>query len=368
MLGDNPLGAAPLGAPGDESLLNTFGDTLAISDAIDSVLSAVARVDTLVLSDAITGRLAVSSALSDTLTVQDAISAHYQATTTDAVTATESLSTRQTSALADSVAVADQITGLLAASSALSDAVTVSDLIGHGFVGDAADTVTAADSIAGQVEVDAPILADTVTVAEVLAGPTAVYAPVLSDTLVVTDAITGRLALVGVLSDTVLAGDALADAAYQVIIVTNVETGAVSTYTMTPTIAGLAEYRGTLYLAGPNGLYAMDAVDDLGDAVAWALRTGFSTLGTDKIKRVQDVNVLARMDGETALYVVSSRQGEKQTWSYPQTPLTRSAFRDGVVKVGKGIQSVYYEFGLTGTGPAEIDQLHVTIEPLSRRR
>lgn len=364
MLGDSPLGSSPLGALGDAPLL----DTLIASDAITGDLCAVPLVDTPSLIDVITGRLTVSSALADEVTALDAIAAHYQATTADTVTASESLSTDLTSALADPVAVTDQITGLLAASSALSDAVTVADLIGYGFVGDAADTVTAADSIAGQVDVYAPILADTVTVAEVLAGPTAVYAPVLADTVGATDAITGVLALVGVLSDTVLAGDALADAAYQVIIVTNVETGAVSTYTMTPTIAGLAEYRGTLYLAGPDGLYAMDAVDDLGDAVAWELRTGFSTLGTDKIKRIQDLNILARTDGETALHVVSSRQGEKQTWSYPQTPLTRGAFRDGIVKVGKGIQSVYYEFGLTGTGPAEIDQLHVTIEPLSRRR
>jgi hypothetical protein len=32
------------------------------------------------------------------------------------------------------------------------------------------------------------------------------------------------------------------------------------------------------------------------------------------------------------------------------------------------LRSVYYEMGLRGTGPAEIDQLRVAIEPLSRRR
>jgi hypothetical protein len=137
---------------------------------------------------------------------------------------------------------------------------------------------------------------------------------------------------------------------------------------MTPVVAGLAEYRGTLYLAGPDGLYAMDATEDEDGEVVWTLRTGFSNLGNDLLKRVRDANILGRTEGNTLFKVVTARNGEKQEYAYQLPEATRDAYRDGVTKVGRGLQSVYWQFEMEGTGPAEIDQIKLAIEPLSRRR
>jgi hypothetical protein len=345
----------------------TLSETLVVSDSIDSFYSTV-TVDAVVVSDTLAGRLAITGSLANTLTASDSIAAGLAGVSTDTVVVSDSSATATATAIADSLYLTDVATARLAISAATVDTLIASDEIGYGSIQSTANTVVVSDSIAGTVSVASPVLLDTIVISETLAGPVAIYAAVLTDTVAVSDALIGTLALVGVLSDTVLFGDTIADAAYQTLIIVNAETGAVSTYTMTPVVAGLAEYRGTLYLAGPNGLYAMDATEDEDGEVVWALRTGFSNLGTDLLKRVRDVNVQGRTEGDTLFKVVSARGGEKQEWHYQLTEATRDAYRDGVVKVGRGITSVYWQFALQGTGPAEIDQLRVSVEPLSRRR
>lgn len=342
-------------------------DTLIVSDSIDA-LYATAIGDTVILSDAITGRLAVTDSRSDTLVYGDSIAAGLAGVTADTAIASDSLATAATIGTADTLAVTDAATARLAISGVSSDTLASRDDIGYGFVQSAADSLVAADSITGVVAVASPVLTDTVVANEVLAGPVAIYAALPTDTIVGSDALAGTLALVGVLSDTVLFGDTLADTAYQMMVVVNAETGAVSTYTMTPSVAGLAEYRGTLYLAGPDGLYAMDATEDEDGEVVWTMRTGFSNLGSDLLKRVRDVNVQGRTEGGLTVQAITDRYGQKQEYSYLLPTLTRDAYRDGVVKIGKGLQSVYWALGLQGKGPAEVDQLRVAVEPLSRRR
>jgi len=363
MLGDGPLGSAPLGALADIDIV----DVLAFSDAIASVLSAAPLVDIVGFSDTLAGSLAITTATVDVLVFADSIAAHWTATTTDTLIVSDVLASAITAALADTLNFGDTLAGSLAITSATVDTLEFSDEIGSCLIAVVADTLGFSDVLAGNVAIVVNS-ADTLGFSDAISGTVVSVAPDLVDTLGFGDALTGSLALIGVSSDTLFLSDALSDVSYQVIVVTNVETGAVSTYTLTPAVSGVAEFRGKLYLAGPDGLYALDATEDEEGAVAWTLRTGFTALGSDALKRIQDVNILARTDGETTLQVISARSGQKETWSYPQQPLTRESYRDGVVKVGKGIHSVYYQLALTGTGPAEIDQLRLTVESLSRRR
>lgn len=325
--------------------------------------------DTGVAIDSLSGLLRISGTRADLVVAYDALGATTGVFSADGLVAGDTLSASLTAeTLRDTVFAPDDLGSRLTLSVLTSEVRVATDVLGFGLMQSTADVVVASDALSGSVAVFAPVLTDTVVASEGILGATAVYAEGVSDGIVASDTLSGVLALVGVLSDTGVAGDTLYERAYPVLVVTNAETGAVSTYTMTPTVAGVADYRGTLYLACADGLYAMDATEDEDGAVAWTLRAGFSPLGTDRIKRIQDVNVLARTEGETTLQVVSDRFGVKQTWDYTLPPLTRHAYRDGVIKVGKGVQSVYYQLALAGTGPAEIDQLRLTVEPLSRRR
>lgn len=341
-----------------------LSDILYVTDDLDES-SAVAVTDIGYVSDALSSHFRLSGALTDTLAATDTLKAILHGNVSDTLAISETLISIASGALADTVIAGETLTGNLDTSGALADTVIAVDALIGTYWGAIEDTVLVSDGATGQEHTFAA-LADTLTVADELTGAYTIYGA-LDDTGVLTDGLTGALALVGVLSDTVLIGDALAQAA-ETLTVVNAETGAVSTYVLTPTIKGLTQFRGVLYLAGPDGLYALDADQDEDGAVVWTLRTGFSNLGTDRLKRVQDANFQARTEGDTTFQVVSDRYGQKQEWNYRLPPLTRDSYRDGVVKPGKGIQSVYWQFAAQGIGPAEIDQIRLVVEPLSRRR
>jgi len=357
-----------------DALFATFSgdvtDTVVVSDG-SSALIGWELADRVVATGVLGAALQISAALADSITGTDVLRAMTHAVSTDTVRASETLSGQAvfSGALRDTITVHDTLAASLASSAALADRGVIQETLGYAWMASTTDTLSATEVQVGVIRQIAPALVDGVAAAITLSSTMAVYAPVLTDTGLSADAVTDvtLLRLVGVLSDTVLAGDGLQESA-QTLCVVNAETGAVSTYTLTPVVTSLASFRGTLYLAGPDGLYAMDAETDGDGAVVWTVQTGFSDLGTDALKRIRDVNIQCRTAGDTTVQVTSDRCGEKQTWTYRLPPITRTAYRDGVVKIGKGIASVYYALGLQGVGPAELDQLRVVVEPLSRRR
>jgi hypothetical protein len=349
---------------GDSNSTSLF-DIFTFTDAIGEGTPGLS--ETWTFADAVTSRLAISGVATESVVFRDFVEAIYFATTADVIVFTDQSSAEVSDSgeLADVVLWDDSATASVVGTTAFVDTITFTDTAGSLLYAEAEDSAQWTDSVTAALSLYASST-DTVRFAETLTGGVAVYA-VLSDTFEFTDAATSTLTLVGVLSDTILFGDTLSEAAQSVYVV-NAETGAVSTYTLTPVVAGVAEFRGTLYLAGPDGLFALDADQDEDGEVVWTIQTGVENFGTDRLKRIRDVNLLARTEDDTTLQVVADRYGQKQEWNYRLPPLTRDSYRDGLVKVGQGVQSVYYALGVQGIGPAEVDQLRVVIEPLSRRR
>jgi hypothetical protein len=325
------------------------------------------HTDALVYADGLSGQLRVSRLTVETGIFRDDLDGQLWMEFSDAVVVVDALQGEDLPVTSvDPIRFTDALASVSAITGSLADVAVFSDVLGWLWIAESTDTGVVADVLAGVVATSYA-LSDAVNWADVLSGGLTVYAPALADAGVFSDGLTSQLQLVGVLADTVLFGDALADAAH-VVHVVNAETGAVSTYTFTPTIHSMAEYRGVLYLAGPDGLYALDATQDDGEDIVWTLRTGFSDLGTDKLKRLVDVNVQARTQGDLTLQTVHNRTGNKVQRDYRLPPLTRNSHRDGVVHPGMGPVSVYWQFGLRGIGPAEIHQMRLSVEPLSRRR
>jgi hypothetical protein len=383
-------------------------------------------VETAVASDELSGYLRISDGLIESAVATDQVSAIIFADATETAIASDALAAVYEWTLQDTAIGRDTLASMVAITGALSETALAGDTLATMLFGDATENAVASDILAGDIQgwgdlsdralggdaltsslvvnervledvavasdavsslwlVDAeevgiatdalgasPIsataeLVEVAVASDALAGGLTVYADLLTDRALGGDALTSNLTLIGVLSDTALGGDSLVESA-QTVHVMNAETGAMSTYVFTPTLTGAAEFRGVLYLAGPEGLYALDAEQDDDGSVVWKTQTGFSDLGTDLLKRIQDVNVQARTAGNTVLEVTSDRYGAKKRHDYLVPPLTRDSYRDGIVKPGRGIQSVYYSLGLRGTGPAEIDQLRLVVTPLSRRR
>ena len=325
--------------------------------------------DGLVLSEARNQDWTISG-VSDQADATDAINAAYEVTEASTVAATDLLvlqldlvgSTTDTSVVTVVLGYSAQETG------PCDEALTISEVLAlpiHQHAPTLADAPTAADTLV-LLATEHVSKTDTATVAEALASVAAYYAP-LTDTATATGTLSSAAGLSAALADTGLVADLLLEST-QTLYVVNADTGAVSTYAVAPVVAGLAQYHDVLYVAGPEGLYALDATTDAGTAITWTAQTGFSNWGTDLLKRVLDVNLQARIQADTNLVLVTDRHGQKQSYRYRLPPLTRDSYRDGVTKLGKGIQSVYGQLQIQGQGEAELDQIRVRLEPLSRRR
>jgi hypothetical protein len=322
------------------------------------------------VADTIASQILLDGTLTETVQSSDSAGVLYQKASTENVRVIDTLTDGGVvyqAALTDEGVAAEEWISTLSISVETVESVGATDALDSSLFAESTDTVQVADTLSGDSLV-LSALEDSALVVDSLLGEVMVYAPALVDTVQAVETLGGALALVGILSDAVWAVDSLNEAIAQTLCVINAETGAASTYQMTPLVAGLAEYQGVLYLATADGLYAMDAMQDEDGDVVWVFRTGLSHLGSDALKRVTRANLLARIEGDTVFKVGSSRHGTKQERSYRLPPMTRENYRDGVVKTGRGDQSVYWEFSATGIAPAEIDQLRLDVEPLSRRR
>jgi hypothetical protein len=157
-------------------------------------------------------------------------------------------------------------------------------------------------------------------------------------------------------------------ATVRTVLVVDADSGAVSTYQFGVELTGGAVVDNNLLLSSNSGLYALNGEDDDGTAISWVLDTGNSHLGSPYLKRLSYIDVLHRTEGVIDFRLISAPFGEKRSDQYTIPARTRTSYRDGRVKVGRGIKSVYYGLGLTGTGTTEIDAIQVEVELLSRRR
>lgn len=363
---DTPLGGFPLGSD-PEGVWVGYQDVVLFDETTGADLE-VPWADTLRFSEDAQGVVSIQVVTAETLFFSEESLVHLSETTEDTIQFSDAAPVELSVWVADTVTFSEEAHGVLALTEAVEDTVNFSDEHDWIVIAETVDTLQFSDESVVTASLIAPEITDTVQFSEEVGGGIALIAPEITDTLSFLEESLSVMTLVATWEDTLWFSEELADAHEQILVVTNLETGAVSRYVVTPALHSLAEFRGTLYLAGPDGLYAMDAAADDDGPVAWTIRTGFSALGADLLKRIQDVNVLARTQGDTTLTVISAREGDRIPWPYPLPPLARAAYRDGVIKVGKGVQSVYYQLDWAGAGPAEIDQLRLTVEPLSRRR
>ena len=152
------------------------------------------------------------------------------------------------------------------------------------------------------------------------------------------------------------------------VLVVNVDTGAMSLYQLPVQVSGLATFGGKVYVSSPDGLYSLDGSTDDGEPIQWSVRTGFSNCGSDVLKNMCDIDVQARWSGAASLTVTTDRLGVKARHTYNAPPIVRDSYIGSVIKVGRGLESVYWGFELSGDGDAEIDEIRLPFFEKSRRR
>jgi len=341
-------------------------ESLTLTDTLGVPVFETIFKETLTTTDTLGGALAITSGFTDALVATDTLSMALTGVFTETLTPTDALLAVETPlAFSDSVEMTDTLSGVLSITDSLADALSPTDILTSLDIVALTETLTWADTLTGPIAGFAP-LTDTLSVSDTLTGIVALYGS-LTDTATITETLDGSLVLLGVFTETLAAGDTLVQTQSQTVLAINAETGAVSEYVFTPTIQGLGAWQGQLYIATDEGLYALDHTTDDSLPIEWEFRTGFANLGSDLLKRVLDVNVMARGDGTALLLLTAGRLGTKEEYHYESVTLPLEALRGQVMKAGKGVKSVYWQVGCQGTGPAEIDEIRVRTELLSRR-
>lgn len=190
----------------------------------------------------------------------------------------------------------------------------------------------------------------------------------LSDSIGFQDAPTPLSILRITLADSIGFRDTLLTGAAQHVVVFAADTGVATTYEFPFSITGVGTWRRTLYLTTAQGLYAMDAETDDGAAVTWEFRSGFSNFRSNLMKRIPDVSVLANGGTSATLVLVTGENDGKNEFNYPAPNWGVPAAFGYVIKAGRGLKSVHWQFGMTGAGISTLSAIKPTIVLLDRRK
>lgn len=317
------------------------------------------------ITDRLQARLGISTRQADGATTHDQLQAVLRALAAESITLIDTLLpiTRCAAPRYDTLFAHDALRAALVISGPISTATRSADhLSGVRSAAALTDNASAHDS-APLPGLRAAMIMDQLTSQDALIAVTAVRA--LLDSAIFVDRLTSNVRITGRLADTVSGQDHLAG--LQLLWMINADTGAVSSYRLPWTVRGARWWRGVLYFATEAGVVSLDSLADEGAPIAWEFRSGFSHFGSDLLKSMPSVNVLAS-GAPATLLLVHDRVGIKQEWAYPFNRVAADAMRDQVIHAGKGAQSVYWQIGAKGSGPTEIHQLRPVIIPLSRRR
>lgn len=120
-----------------------------------------------------------------------------------------------------------------------------------------------------------------------------------------------------------------------------------------------------------TGLYRLDGADDDGEAINAHLRLGLTDLGSRVLKRIASAYLGYTADGDLRLKVVvaNSETGAREAHTYRLYASGAASEREGRVKVGRGLKSVYMDFVVENIDGAnfEIDCIEILPLWLERR-
>lgn len=126
---------------------------------------------------------------------------------------------------------------------------------------------------------------------------------------------------------------------------------------------------GDRYLAaGPAGLFEIGGTLDDTDDIQWRARTGLLNFGTSFKKRIDRLYLGYTVSGSLGVSVITtSPEGDKVQYNYTMTTHTANAPTNDRVKIGRGLDSVYFAFQFSGTGEFSLSDVKVLPMVTTRR-
>ena len=125
------------------------------------------------------------------------------------------------------------------------------------------------------------------------------------------------------------------------------------------------------YGVADTGLKRLGGETDDGDAIAAKLRLGMSSLGTRVLKGIDTAYLGYTSSGDLFLKIIVANPttGEREAHRYRLYARGASSQREGRLKIGKGMRSVYFDFQIESVAGAAFDLDVIEILPalLERR-
>lgn len=366
--GTTSFGTTAFGADADDAIEH-LADALNLGFSGSSLQTAVLRARLGLSGDGAIG-FDGTARLTDSLSLDDALSLVFRELLADGLTLGDTLAI-------DYAAIARMVDALLLSGAVDTSAeafAVIHEAMTFGVVGGGYPLVPLDDSLelGDSIAQTYAAIARLVDALALEAGmtPTATLAVVMADTLALGTTQDTHLDAVSVLRDRLdfVLQFAIDDEQY-VAWSMNTDSKAASRYTNYP-FNSFMRIGDRYYGATDAGLYRLGGADDAGEPINAALRLGMSSLGTRVLKRIASGYLGYTSSGDLRLKVIvaDSTTGAREAHVYRLYATGAGSAREGRIKVGKGLKSVYYDFQVENVDGADFELDVIEILPIYLER
>ena len=332
--------------------VESLHDAFLMSAAVRSQ-AVFALMDSLGLGAAPSSQLAAGEVLHDDLGMGDVLGLIWTVLASDSIGlgATPTGNARVLAEMVDTLRLIAGAGSTLAAMNAVASAMALRDAVGVMAIEQLADGLGLSATVRDSIKAYAQLI-DTIALQAVGTGQ-AILSALVSDTLALNDAATSTAAMIEQLRDgmgltvTLRLGD---DTYFAW--VCNTQTKAFTSYTNFP-FNSFAQIGRRYFAAADDGIYELTGDSDDGQPIQARIRTGLTNLGTGRMKRMPSLYLGYTATGVLVLKAVTtSPTGEKREDWYELRQQTAESTREGRIKLGKGLKSVFWGFELVNVDGA----------------
>lgn len=313
--------------------------------------------------DEVQGAMRTARLVTDSGVLADRVSHRIGAVLTDTGTLADTLTAAGMSLVVESAAASDAAIGVLHARGTIQETGRVRDVLVRHASGLVEDGAGIEDRATGRLRArvvieEAAAIADEVPHAHAATGH-------ISEHGTLFDEAAGQLHAISLVEDSaqadaVLVSDEVTGQAW----VSEAGNWAMSRYAPFGFEAA-AVVDGVVYLAGPDGLYALDGV---GEPISGHLRTGKVDAGAFRSRPLY-AYLEHTLEGAASVEVALTEDGQQeQAWTFPLEREPAAVLTSGRVPFGRGLRGRHFTFALNlDAKRAYINDMTVLIEPGSRR-
>lgn len=133
---------------------------------------------------------------------------------------------------------------------------------------------------------------------------------------------------------------------------------------------GFMQLGSKYYGTSEEGLYLLEGSSDDGVAIAAKIRAGMSKLGNSNMKSIQSMYLGYRANGNLQVKVIlaDGHNGRREAHVYDLVERGGGSQREQRVPIGRGLQSVYWDYEISNVAGVEFDIDTVEILPLVHER